>query len=192
MTETILAPSEQDLNALRSEIEALKRKAEYEKLQNDLQSISKKVANTPNDFAQSLQTPNTQAVLKKKRQGRHFFELFFDRIRGMFSLRPIVGNIIALLIAGMLLFYIFNTVDTAGFEKYDSVFAIGIQLFAAIQIIKSAKRGLLLPVLALLIGACVAHSLGAHQTLWHFNKAFYEHLMMTGIIGLGVAVLSID
>jgi hypothetical protein len=192
MTEATLAPSEQDLNALKSELDAAKRQAQYEKLKNDLYDITYKAANTPNEFAGTMQISDTHKVLKTKRPGTHFFELLFDRIRGMFSLRPIIGNIIALLIAGMVLFYIFNAVNTAGFEKYQNVFAIGIQLFAAIQIIKSATRGLLLPVLALLIGASLAHSLGAHQTLWHFNRTFYEHLMITGIIGLGVAVLSID
>jgi hypothetical protein len=110
----------------------------------------------------------------------------------MFSLRPIIGSIIALLIAGVALSYIYHEVDMTSFTKYQSYFAIGIQVFAAIQIIKSATRGLLLPFLALVIGGTVAHSLGAHHTLMHFNRTFYEHLMIVGIIGLGVAVLSID
>ena len=192
MIETTMIPNEQDLVSLRSEIEAAKRKAEYDKLKKDLHDITYKAVNTPTEFDGMMQVPDTQKALKTKRQGYHFFELLFDRVRGMFSLRPIIGNIIALLIAGIALFYIFNEVNMTGFEKYQSYFAIGIQIFAAIQIIKSATRGLLLPFLALIIGGSIAHSLGAHETLLHFNKAFYQHLMITGIIGLGVAVLSID
>jgi hypothetical protein len=191
MTTEIL-PTEQDLNLLKSQIEEAKRKAEYERLKQDLHDIAYKAANTPNEFDGSMQLADTDRVLETKRTKNHFFDLLFCRIRSMFSLRPIIGNIIALLIAGIALFYIFNEVNTTGLKAYQSHFAIGIQIFAAIQIIKSATRGLLLPFLALTLGAAVAHNLGADQTLLHFNKEFYQHLMITGIIGLGVAVLSID
>lgn len=190
--ETVTLPTEQDLSLLKSQIEDAKRKAEYDRLKQDLHDITYKAANTPTEFDGAMQLPDTDKVLKTKRRNYHFFDLLFGRIRGMFSLRPIIGNIIALLIAGIALFYIFNEIDMAGFGKYQSYFAIGIQIFAAIQIIKSATRGLLLPFLALIVGGTIAHSLGADQTLLHFNKTFYEHLMITGIIGLGVAVLSID
>ena len=190
--ETATRLTEQDLNQLKSQVEEAKRKAEYDRLKRDLHDITYKAANTPTEFDGAMQRPDTNKVLRTKRTKHHFFDLLFERVRGMFSLRPIVGNIIALLIAGVALFYIYNEMNMAGFEKYQGYFAIGIQIFAAIQIIKSATRGLLLPFLALIVGGSIAHSLGADQTLLHFNKAFYEHLMITGIIGLGVAVLSID
>jgi len=191
MSKTMI-PTEQDLRDIKSQLEAAKRAAEYEHLKQELHDITYKAANTPTEFDGAMHIPDTDKLLRTKRTRHHFFDLLFDRIRSMFSLRQIIGNIIALLIAGVALFYIFHEANMAGFEKYQNYFAIGIQVFAAIQIIKSATRGLLLPFLALVVGASVARSLGADQTLLHFNKTFYQHLMITGIIGLGVAVLSID
>ena len=65
-------------------------------------------------------------------------------------------------------------------------------MFAAFQIIKSASRSLLLPFIALVVGASVAHGLGAHEMLFHLSKPFYTGMTIVGIIGLGVAVLAID
>ena len=79
-----------------------------------------------------------------------------------------------------------------GFMKYQGYFAIGIQLFAAIQIMKSATRSLILPFLALIVGGTVAHQLPAGHALLHFARPFYQHLMIVGIIGIGIAVLAID
>jgi len=189
---TTIIPNEQELLSLKSDIEATKRKAEYERLKKDLRAMTYQAVNTPVEFDGVMQSTDTYKALKTRRQGYHFFELLFGRIRGMFALSPIIGNIIALLIAGIVLFTIFNEVDAAGFKGYQSYFVIGIQLFAAIQIIKSATRGLLLPFLALIVGGVMAHGLGGEQTFLHLGKAFYEHLMIVGILGLGVAVLSID
>lgn len=192
MTATHSIPTDDEIHTLRQHIADAKRRAEYETLKRDLHDITYPAVNTPNEFDGQMQRPDTDCALKTKRSHTHWIELLFDRVKGMFSVPPILGNIIALLIAMVAMFYIFNEVNAAGFQKYQSYFALGIQLFAALQIIKSATRGLLLPCLALLIGASVSHSLGAHQTLLHFNKDFYEYLMITGIIGSGVAVLSID
>ncbi len=192
MQTVTLPPSEEDLARIRAEIQGAKRQAEYNQLKRDLQDITHKAANTSNESDKLMQLPDIDTILKSQRDKPHSLKLFLDRVRGMFSVRPIIGNIIALLIAGIALFYIFDEVNVTGFGKYQSYFAMGIEIFAAIQIIKSATRGLLLPFLALTIGGTIAHSLGADQSLLHFNKAFYEGLMITGIIGLGVAVLCID
>lgn len=141
-------PTDQDLQNLKDEINAAKRKAEYDLLKQELQEVTYKAVNTPNEFDGAMQVPDTEKKLVTKRKGQRFFELLFNRIRDMFSLRPIIGNIIALMIAGVALFYIYREVDMAGFKDYQGYFAIGIQIFAAIQIIKSATRGLLLPFLA--------------------------------------------
>lgn len=185
-------PTVHDLASLRDELEAARKKLEYDQLKRDLYEITCKAAVVSNEFSGVMQLPDSEQNLKTKNANHVFAELLLDRLRRMFSLRPIVGNIIALLISVITLFYIFNEVNIAGFEQYQAYFAIGIQLFAAIQIIKSATRGLLLPFLALTVGSYVSHSLSAHDTLFNFNIDFYQHLMIVGIIGLGVSVLSID
>lgn len=185
-------PTDQELEVLRGQLESAKRQAEYEQLKQDLQEITYKTANTPNEFEGSMQIPDTDRVLKPKRTEKRFVELIAERIRGMFSVRPVIGNIIALLLAGIALYYIFNEIKEPWFIKYQNYFGIGIQLFAALQIIKSGSRSLLLPVLALVVGGIASHSLSADQTLFHFGRAFFEHLTIVGVIGIGISILSID
>lgn len=96
------------------------------------------------------------------------------------------------MLAGVALYYIFNEIKEPWFIKYQNYFGIGIQLFAALQIIKSGSRSLLLPVLALVVVGIASHSLAEDQTLFHFGKAFFEHLTIVGVIGVGVSILSID
>lgn len=134
--------------------------------------------------------PDTQKTLKSKPESPRFVELFIDRLRDMFSVRPIMGNIIALLIAFIALYYIYDELGVSRATK--DFLAIGIEIFSAIQIIKSGTRGLLLPFLALIIGGTGTHMLSHSPMLFHFGHAFYERLMVVGIIGLGVSVLSID
>lgn len=186
----LVIPSDTELQNLRDQIDEAKRAAEYAKLKRDLKDIVSSAVNTPNEFEGVMQMPDTDRVLKTKHAKPHFFELMIERLRGMFSVRPIIGNIIALLIAGIALYYIF---EAAGVSRASQGFlAAGIEIFAAIQIIKSATRGLLLPFLALIIGGAASHAISDHQMVFHFGKIFYEHLMVVGIIGLGISVLSID
>lgn len=186
----ITLPSEADLQILRDQISEAKRIAEYAQLKRDLQKIITETVNTPNEFDGMMQVPDMQQMLKAKREKPRFIDLFIDRLRGMFSVRPIMGNIIALLIAFIALYYIY---DELGISRATKDFlAIGIEIFSAIQVIKSGTRGLLLPFLALIIGGVGAHILSHSPMLFHFGHTFYEQLMVVGIIGLGISVLSID
>ena len=193
MMETINLPTETDIRVINTQIQDAKRSAEYEELEQELHDVTYKASHMSTEFDGQMQLPYIHQVLKSRHRKLHFFDILFARIHAMFSLRPVTGNIIALLIAGIALFYIFNEANMAGFEKYQNYFAIGVQIVAAIQIIKSATRSLLLPFVGLVIGTAVAHSLGApHSTLLHFNREFYQHLTMVSIIGICVAVLAID
>lgn len=185
-------PNESDLDLIKNQIREVKRKAEYEKLKKELAAVTREAVTAPTEFDGMMQIPDTDKVLKSERKKQTFVELLFARIVGMFAVRPIIGNVIALLIAGVVMFYIFHEMKAAGFGKYQAYFGIGIQLFAAIQVIKSGTRSLLLPFLALVVGSTVAHGLAVHHTLLDFDKVFYQHLMIVGIIGLGASILSID
>ena len=186
----IIVPSESELQSLRDQISEAKRAAEYIQLKRDLQKLVSETINMPNEFDGMMQMPDTEQLLKTKREKPRFIDLFIDRLRGMFSVRPIMGNIIALLVAFIALYFIY---DELGVSRATRDFlAIGIEIFSAIQIIKSGTRGLLLPFLALTIGGAGAHMLSHSPMLFHFGHAFYEQLMVMGIIGLGVSVLSID
>jgi len=90
----------------------------------------------------------------------------------------------------VLLYVLFNEIALSGFRDYQSYFVITIECFAAWQIIKSGRSGLLLATAALIVGGVAAHQLGYHETLFHMGRQFYQYLMIVGIIGLGVSVFS--
>lgn len=131
-------------------------------------------------------------VINPTQHKQHLISLLINKIRGMFSVRPIIGNIIALMLAGFVLYYIYHQVDASWFTKYQHYFAIAIMIFAAIQVIRSGANSLILPFLAMVMGGVISHSLGQHQLLFTFGKSFYTYMMVVGIIGLGIAVLSIE
>ena len=69
---------------------------------------------------------------------------------------------------------------------------IGLLLFAAVQVIKSGTRSLFLPLLAMVVGAIVSHTLGDGETLFSYGSDFYQYMMITGVIGAGLSVLIIE
>ncbi len=42
------------------------------------------------------------------------------------------------------------------------------------------------------IESLIAHSLSGPQTLFGFSKTFFEYLMITGVTGVAISVLTID
>ncbi len=188
----IIIPLEQDIQVLRDQVNRAERINEYNRLKSDLQGLMNVAVNTPNEFEGGMKIVDTEAVLKTKRNANNIFDLIFHRLGTMFALRPVIGNMISLVLTLTVLFYIFNYLDGTMYAKYKNYFAVGIQLTAALQIIKSGTRSLILPFLALVIGAMVSQTLGDNQSLLHFNKLFYQHLMVVGMIGLGVSIMSID
>ena len=175
------------VDELKAEISKIKEQAQIAALQEELESLKK-----PSEFEGAMQEPDDQKVLKTKRQSAKLMDLILERLIRMFAIRPIIGNIIALGLSCFALFYIYHEIDLAGFGGYRHYFGLGTLLFAALQIIKSSTRSLMLPILALVIGSLIAHSLSGPQTLFGFSKTFFEYLMITGVIGVAISVLTID
>jgi hypothetical protein len=69
---------------------------------------------------------------------------------------------------------------------------IGLLLFGGVQIVKSATRSIMLPLVATIAGAVLSHSLPAGQTVLTYGANFYQYLMIVGIVGLGMSALMID
>ena len=113
-------------------------------------------------------------MLKTKRKSAHLFDVIFERVRGMLSVRPIVGNIIAIGLVIFALFYIQNEIAGTAIEKYQLYLTRGMCIFAGLQIIKSATRSLLLPIITLIVGNSIAHSLGPNELLMGFDATFYQ------------------
>ncbi|ABS78554.1 hypothetical protein CbuD7D7780_11735 (plasmid) [Coxiella burnetii] len=78
------------------------------------------------------------------------------------------------------------------FDKYQHYIGVGLLIFGGIQIIKSSTRSLFIPLIATIAGAVISHTLPNGQMLFTYNATFYQSLMVTGIIGLGISVLNID
>ncbi|MEM9242837.1 MAG: hypothetical protein AAGA27_02110 [Pseudomonadota bacterium] len=157
-----------------------------------LETIEQRQRDTSSDQADQLDmtVPDTHRLLKTKRP-LNFIERLLSRLINMFSPQPIIGNIIALLIALGALYYVFNFLQTTSLARYHDYFAIGIQLFAALQIIKSGTRSLLLPAIAVIVGVIAYQQLQVGQLLFAFDRDFYLHLSVVGIIGLAASMLSI-
>ena len=187
-----IMPTNEDVESLREQMTDAKRRAEYNRLKADLQEITYKAVNTPNEFEGGMRMPDTEKVLKTRRASYSILELIMERTKAMLSVRPIIGHLISLFIACFILFYIFNEIDTKWFIKYQVYFSMAAQFAGAAAVIKSATRSLLLPFVALVFGSIAAHTLGDHGTLFHFGRSFYEHMMIVGVIGLCLAVVSID
>ena len=94
----------------------------------------------------------------------------------MCAVRPIIGNIIAIMISLVGMHYIWNVVQLKGFARYRGYFSITMQIFAAIQVVKSASRSILLPGLCLIFGSAGAHQLitSGHSHLLGADQPFYE------------------
>lgn len=107
----------------------------------------------------------------------------------MCSFRPVVGNIIALVLAVISLASLHKFLNGSDFEPLLSSF---IMIAAGIQVLKSASRSLILPICSVLIGAIVIPQLtGNHLFIGH-SKDFYEGMFCVGLIGLAISVFSID
>ena len=164
----------------------------YEEIKQDLAEANANAVHQPTEFEGAIQVPDTARVLQTKRKKQTFIEALLSRIARMCAARPVIGNMIGIGIAFGAIAFLQNQANLHGFAKYQHYIGIGLLIFAGIQVIKSGTRSLLLPLVATVGGAIISHSLGHHQTLFSYGATFYQYVMITGIIGLGISVLNID
>ena len=67
-----------------------------------------------------------------------------------------------------------------------------IEIAAAVQILKSASRSIVLPLAATAIGAVISHQLTGNHLLLNHPAAFFQAMMIVGLIGIAISVFSID
>ena len=79
------------LKELKEEMAEAKRKAEYQKLQQELKKIKE-----PNEFEGAMHMPDTEQVLRTPRKRYAAVDLIFSRLGSMFAVHPIIGNLIAI------------------------------------------------------------------------------------------------
>ena len=188
----ITLQDDQNIESIKAQLETLKRKNELSKLKEELAEASQIANQTPNEFEGSMQIPDTDKVLKTKRKTTSFFDIVFERVRAMLAVRPIVGNIIAIGLAFFAMYYIYNEIQGTVLAKYQGYMGTGMCVFAALQVVKSSTRSILLPILAVMIGSSISHTLGNGTHLLGHGVTFYQYMMGVGIVGIGISVLSID
>jgi len=114
----------------------------------------------------------------------------------MCSPRPAVGNFIALGIILAVIFLLRSGVVTHigsyDVSEYLPYLGYGALIAGALQIIKSATRTLLIPLLALIIGGLIAVSMGQNDIVMTFGNGIYQGMFICGIIGLIIAAFAID
>jgi len=188
--------TEREISELKEKIADQKRVDQYNKLKADLEDISYRAANTNNEFQSAMQSPDTDRVLQSRKGKDNFINLFIARVQRMCSPRPAVGNFIALGITLAVLFLMRSGIvthigswDVSNFLPYLGYLAL---VSGALQIIKSATRTLLIPLLALIIGGLITASMGQNDIVMSFGKEVYSGMFVCGIIGLIIASFSID
>ena len=185
------APTEVELNDLKAQLEAAERQRQYDEIKSKLDAIQGQ-GSEPNEFEGAMQIPDTEKVMQTKRQSQHLIEKIIKRVTHMLSPRPVVSNLIAIGLAFIALHFLRHEVTLAGFGKYQNYIGTGLLIFAALQVIKSSTRSLFIPVVTMIAGAIISHTLPHSEHFLGYTAKFYQYVMITGIIGLGISVLTID
>jgi len=183
---------EKEIRDLKLEIAQQQKKQEYDNLKKDLFDITYKANNTMTEFDGGMTEVDTEKLLKTNRSKESFFDLVFGRIIRMFNARPIVGNIIGIGLAFVGLMSMnkyMNNPDLVMVKMYLGRFMM---ISGIVQILKSATRSLLLPLVATAVGGTIANQLTGNHLMFGQPSWFYQGVLITGLIGTAISVFSID
>jgi len=190
--DSLLQVTDKEINELKSQIDAQRKIEEYEKLKKDLFEISFKANHALTEFDGGMQQVDTTRALKAAHSNPTFSELIIGRIIKMCNVRPIVGNFIALGLSVIGLVFIFNFLTSPDLKSLMVGLTYFIEIAAAVQILKSASRSIVLPLAATAIGAVVSNQItGSHLFLNH-SAEFFQAMMIVGLVGIGISVFAID
>lgn len=180
------------IEELHLKITEHKKREEYNRLQRDLFEITYRAHNTLNEFDGDMKQADLDQVLSNKNKKQTFSDIFISRFMKMCSIRPITGNLIAITLAIIALCSLNVFLNNPELKTLKLGLGYFIEFAAGIQILKSASRSLLLPIIATIVGAIVANQLTGHQVFLQHPADFYEVLMITGLIGIAISIFSID
>lgn len=114
------------------------------------------------------------------------------RIIKMCSVRPIIGNLIALGLSFVGLVFLINFLNDPELKSLSTGLTYFIEFAAAVQILKSARRSIVLPLAVTAIGAVISHQLTGNHLLLNHPATFFQTMMVVGLIGIAISVFSID
>ena len=187
-----LTINDEETHALRQQLAEQKKLAEYRRLKEDLFKITLAANHQLSEFDSGMKEVDTERRLVLPKGQKTFSQLLISRFLHMCSLRPISGNCIALslaLAALLVLQLALTSAEMVTLKKFLSGF---IELAAAVQILKSASRSLILPLVSTLLGAIVVNQMAASQMFLGQSLVVYQGLLITGLIGMALSVFSID
>ena len=187
-----LAVNDNDINELKAKLDAQKKLNEYEKLKQDLFNITFQANQTLTEFDGGMQQVDTEQSLKTKRNTLSFSEIFVSRTLKMCNVRSVIGNMIAISLAVVGLLFLYDCLNNPELKTLKIYLAYFIEIAAAVQILKSASRSIVLPLAATVIGAIVSNQLTGHQLFLNQPSLFFQAMMVTGLVGIAISVFSID
>ena len=187
-----LEVTDKEINELKSKIDAQKKIQEYEQLKKDLVDISFKANHTLTEFDSGMQQVDTERVLKTNRSNHTFSELVISRIIKMCNVRPIVGNFIALGLSVIGLIFLLNFLTNPDLKSLKVGLTYFIEIAAAVQILKSASRSIVLPLAATALGAVISNQLTGNHLFLNHHADFFQAMMIVGLVGIGISVFAID
>ena len=187
-----LAVNDNDINELKSKIDAQRKVHEYAKLKKDLFDITYQASHTLTEFDGGMQQVDTEQSLKTKRTTSSFYDLLISRTIKMCNVRPIVGNVIGIVLSIIGLVFLLNCLNNPELKTLKIYLAYFIEIAAAVQVLKSASRSIVLPLVATIMGSIVSNQLTGHQLFLNQPSLFFQAMMVTGLIGIAISVFSID
>jgi hypothetical protein len=187
-----LTVTDEQLNELRFQINEHKKRQEYERLKQDLHTITFQANHTLTEFDGGMKQVDTERVLFTNNQKKSFSEILIARFLKMCAVRPIVGNVIAVALAMISIFSLHGFLNNPELGSLKTYLGYFIELAAGVQILKSASRSLILPICAAVFGAIVANQLTGHHLFLQHSADFYQAVLVTGLIGIAISVFTID
>ena len=180
------------IDELKSQIDSEKKKQEYEQLKRDLFDISYQANHAPTEFDGGMLQVDTEQNLRTKRGKESFSELFIARIIKMFNARPVIGNLIAIGLAIIGIACLYKYMNNPELKTLKGYLAHLIEIAGAVQVLKSASRSILLPLVATAMGGIISNQLTGTQLLFNQPSLFFQAMLITGLVGIAISVFSID
>jgi len=183
---------DKEIHDLKLEIAEQQKKKEYDNLKKDLFDITYKANNTMTEFDGGMTEVDTEKLLKTPRSKDSFFDLVILRILRMFNARPIVGNIIGIGLAFVGLMSMNKYMNNPELVMVKLYLGRFMMISGVVQILKSATRSLLLPLVATAVGGTIANQLTGNHLMFGQPSWFYQGVLITGLVGIAISVFSID
>lgn len=184
--------TDEELINLKKELAEKKKQLEYKKLKSDIQEIAFRANNELTEFSGGMKQVDTDRALKSHRDPSSFFGMLSARLGKMMAVRPIMGSIIGIGLTVFGIIALLGFLHNPKIDPYKIYLAYLLESAIAVQVLKSASRSLLLPVIATVIGLVVSNSITEKQLFLQHHQLFYQVFMMIGLTGIAVSVFSID